>query len=144
MPKKPQITLLQKLALNIRYSKDKKVIIACSGGSDSMVLLELFRTHELPSSGIIVCHINHELRESATRDENIVREYCNKYDITSEFLSLDVKKGAKEAKETLEEYARNIRREWLEKMRKKHKADIIATAHHADDQAETILYRITK
>jgi tRNA(Ile)-lysidine synthase len=60
-----------------------------------------------------------------------------------EALQTDIKKEAKKTKTTIEECARNIRKKWLESIRKKYNADLIATAHHSDDQAETILYRIT-
>lgn len=55
-----------------------------------------------------------------------------------------MKKEAKKTKTTIEECARNIRRFFLEEVRKKYEAAHILTAHHADDQAETLLYRITK
>ncbi len=45
---------------------------------------------------------------------------------------------------TIEEYARKVRQDFFESLRKKHHANCIITAHHADDQAETLLYRITK
>lgn len=109
-----------------------------------MVLLDLYRSRVLPSSEIIVAHINHHLRKSAKRDEEIVRKYCAKNNLVFEVLNADIKKEAKRTKTTIEECARNIRKTWLEKIRKKYHADLIATAHHADDQAETILYRITK
>jgi tRNA(Ile)-lysidine synthetase-like protein len=124
--------------------KAKKVVIACSGWPDSMVLLDLYVTGILPSSEIVVAHINHHLRESAQRDEDIVRSYCAKKWLICEVFDADVGKEAKKTKTTLEECARNIRKTWLEKIRKKYHADSIVTAHHADDQAETILYRITK
>lgn len=57
---------------------------------------------------------------------------------------VDVKKEAKKTKTTVEECARNIRRFFLEEVRKKYKAAYILTAHHADDQTETLLYRIAK
>jgi len=144
MPKKPQLTLPQKLSENTSYSEDKKLILACSGGPDSMVLLDLFRSHILPSRGIIVAHVNHQLRITALRDEQIVRDYCEKNGILLEILTVDVKKESKKTKTTIEECARNIRKKWLEEIRVKHHADIIATAHHSDDQAETLLYRISK
>lgn len=122
----------------------KSVIVACSGWPDSMVLLDLFRTWILPSRELLVTHVNHNLRPTAKRDEDIVRAYCNKYSLPLEVLQADVKKEAKKTKTTIEECARNIRKSWFEKLRKKYKADYIATAHHADDQAETLLYRIIK
>ncbi len=109
-----------------------------------MVLLDLYVEDLLPSSGIIVAHINHHLRKTAKRDEDIVQKYCTQNKLIFEALQTDIKKEAKKTKTTIEECARNIRKKWLESIRKKYRADLIATAHHSDDQAETILYRITK
>jgi tRNA(Ile)-lysidine synthase len=141
MSKREKITLLEKIAPNLNSLAQKKVLVACSGGPDSMVLLDLLRECKV---NLIVGHVNHQLRETAMRDEEIVKKYCKKHGIALEILTVDVKKEAKKTKTTIEECARNVRKKWLEKIREKHHADIIATAHHSDDQAETILYRITK
>lgn len=137
-------TLLQKIQENTLHTEGKKLVVACSGGADSMVLLDLLRTGKIPSSALVVAHVHHGLRKSADRDEKIVHDYCSLHKLQFEVHHVDVKKEAKKTKTTIEECARDIRREWLEKIRKKHHADLIATAHHADDQAETLLYRITK
>jgi tRNA(Ile)-lysidine synthase len=123
--------------------RPRVMVLACSGGADSMVLLDILwkaQKHE----DIIVAHVNHGLRDSAIRDEKIVATYCKKHKFTLEVLQADIKKEAKKTKTTIEECARNIRKKWLEEMRIKHHADIVTTAHHSDDQAETLLYRITK
>lgn len=88
--------------------------------------------------------MHHGLRESATRDQKIVEKYCKKYKIPLEILELNAKKEAKKAKMSVEEYSRTIRQDFFEHLRKKHKATKILTAHHADDQTETLLYRIAK
>lgn len=119
------------------------MVLACSGGPDSMVLLDILRKAK-KHEDIIVAHVNHGLRDSAIRDEDIVVSYCKKHRLTLEVLQADIKKEAKKTKTTIEECARNVRKKWLEEIRKNHQADLIATAHHSDDQAETILYRITK
>ena len=146
MSKTEKTTLLQKIAPNLLHLGEKKLIVACSGGPDSMVLLDLLRVQntEYKIQNIIVAHINHHLRPTSDRDEDIVASYCKKHRLTLEVLQADIKKEAKKTKTTIEECARNIRKKWLEEIRKKHLADLIATAHHSDDQAETILYRITK
>lgn len=144
MSQKKPTTLAQKIKKDHIDTHDKKIVVACSGGPDSMVLLDLYAKGLLPSSGIIVAHINHHLRKTATRDEDIVQTYCVQRKLTFEVLQADIKKESKITKTTIEECARNVRKKWLEKIKKKHHADLIATAHHSDDQAETILYRITK
>lgn len=144
MSAKKPLHLLEKIQESLIDTHDKKIIVACSGGADSMVLLDLYTKGLLPSSGIIVAHINHQLRKTAKRDEKIVQEYCRENNLIFEVLQADIKQEARKTKTTIEECARNIRKTWLEKIRKKYNADLIATAHHSDDQAETILYRITK
>lgn len=130
-------------AINLEKIKNKNIIVACSGGADSMVLLELIRKYG-NAQNIVVAHVHHGIRESATRDENIVDTYCRKYKIPLEVLRIDAKVWAKKAKMTLEEYARKVRQDFFVLVAKKYTSDIIITAHHADDQAETIIYRITK
>jgi tRNA(Ile)-lysidine synthase len=106
-----------------------------------MVLLDIVRNQGID---IVVAHLNHNLRATALRDEQIVQKYCKKHKLQLETLSKDIKKESKKTKTTIEECVRNIRKGWFELLRKKYKATHILTAHHADDQAETLLYRITK
>ena len=69
---------------------------------------------------------------------------CNTWNVKGQKCPECEEKESKKTKTTIEECARNIRKEWFESLRKKYKATHILTAHHADDQAETLLYRITK
>lgn len=139
-------SLADKILTNIIDITDKKLIISCSGGPDSMVLLDIFREYlwKAAEKNLIIAHIHHGLRESAERDLKIVKDYAEKHYLMWEYLRADIRSEAQKTKTTIEECARNIRKDWLETIRKKHSADLILTAHHADDQAETLLYRITK
>lgn len=141
MPQKKKITWMETVKKSLANIEGKKVIVACSGGADSMVLLDIVRNQGID---IVVAHLNHNLRVTALRDEQIVQKYCKKHKLQLETLSKDIKKESKKTKTTIEECARNRRKEWFELLRKKYKATHILTAHHADDQAETLLYRITK
>lgn len=108
-----------------------------------MVLLDICaKNHDKAS--IIVAHIHHGMRETAARDEKIVEKYCKENNLCYEVTHIDVKKESKKTKTTLEECARNMRKEWLEEIRRKYDAQYILTAHHADDQTETIVYRLIK
>lgn len=135
-------TWLDQVTKTLQKIEGKTVVVGCSGGPDSMVLLDIVR--RVKSSTVIVCHVHHGLRESATRDQKIVTTYCKKHNIRLETITPEVKKEAKKAKMTVEEYARKVRQDFFESVRKKHNATYIITAHHADDQTETLLYRITK
>lgn len=92
MPRNSQKSLIEKIARYSPLFRGKSVVVACSGGPDSMVLLDLLRTHVLHATSIIAAHVNHQLRESAKRDEKIVHDYCEKYDIPLEVLTVDIKK----------------------------------------------------
>jgi bifunctional protein TilS/HprT len=109
-----------------------------------MMLLDLFVKNIIPTKGIIVAHMNHMLRESARRDQFIVQDYCQKNNLTCIVQEVDIIKMATKTKTTQEECGRNCRKDFFETLRIKHHADFIVTAHHADDQAETLLYRIIK
>ncbi len=141
---KKKNTWLPKVLKTLKSIENENLIIACSGGADSMVLLDIIVHAGFNTHSITVCHVNHNLRTSADRDEKIVEKYCKKNNIKFSILSPDVKKVAKETRTTIEECARNIRKDFFESIRKKHKAKYIITAHHADDQSETLIYRITK
>lgn len=126
------------------WYSDKKIIISCSWWADSMMLLDLFYTKKIQCREFIVAHINHALRKSAKRDEKIILDYCKKREIICETFTIDVKNEAKKNKTSLEECGRNIRKKHLKSLINKYSYDMIATAHHADDQAETLLYHIIK
>ncbi len=107
-----------------------------------MVLLDI--TRRTRNIQIIVAHVHHGLRKTADRDQNIVETYCKTHKITLEIKKIKAAAGAKKAKMSVEEYSRMIRQDFFENLRKEYKATKILTAHHADDQTETLLYRITK
>lgn len=139
-------TLTENIFNQLAPLRTKRVVVSCSGGPDSMVLLDIVRHFygKHAESMIIVGHIHHGLRETADRDHKIVQKYCKKYGLICESLAVNVREESQKTKTTIEECARNIRKEWLENIREKYNAVYILTAHHADDQAETLLYRITK
>lgn len=115
----------------------KHYILAISGGCDSMVLLELFR-HLLPATRLHIAHFNHRIRgKQATQDEHFVRRVAR-----LKGIYFYVGYGA--GRDLSEEALRKERYEFLRKIRKKVGADIIVTAHHADDQLETFLIRLIR
>lgn len=115
----------------------KKVIIGVSGGADSVVL-----AHALKQLGyeIIIAHLNHQLRgEESDKDEKFVKNLAKKWKVFYE-----VKKCFIPKKGNLENNARQIRYDFFEDVRKKYNADCIATAHHLDDQIETVLMHMVR
>ena len=122
--------------------RGEKVIVTCSGGADSIFLL-----HILNKLGFecVVAHCNFHLRgEESDRDENFVREFCKKENLTLLVEHFDTKKYAAENKLSIEMAARELRYTWFEKVREKHNAQSIAVAHHSDDSIETILLNMLR
>ena len=118
-----------------------RVLVACSGGPDSVCLLYLLQqlSSELDFS-IIVGHYNHRIRgREADRDEKFVKELSEKFGY--DFYLGQLKSGEKIKNE---EDARNLRYEFLEKARGEGRADKIFIAHNKNDLAETLLINLVR
>ena len=92
--------------------QNDKIVCAVSGGPDSICMLDILRRIKEENQinfDIIVCHINHLIREEATADEQYVENYCRKYDIPFFAKRVDVKKVAKNDKQGTEEAGRKVR-----------------------------------
>ena len=90
---------------------------------------------------IHVAHLDHGIRETSRRDAEFVKKVCEDMGVPFTIERVEVKK---ERGESLEEAARRVRYSFLERVRKETGSDLIATAHHKDDLAETVLYRIVR
>jgi len=123
-------------------SKSEKVLIAVSGGPDSMALLHLFSRWNPKMLGVF--HLNHGFRDSATAEANFVRDYVKKKGISVEIVNYDVERYLITSGESKQQGARKIRYELLLNYAKKHGFNRIALGHHGDDQAETVLMRIVR
>lgn len=119
---------------------DKTVGLAVSGGKDSMAMLHCYR---LVCQKMIVINIEHGIRgENSQKDSEFVKEYCNTWEIP--FLSFSIKtlEECEKTKESTESAARRLRYEIFDSLLAQKKVDVIALAHHADDNTETVLMRI--
>ncbi len=114
-----------KLKLNI-----KSCIVACSGGPDSMALLDLVNKSGIPC---VVCHVNYQKRETAFRDEKIVEEYCRENDLRFYVIHPVYEKGNFQA------WARDVRYAFFKEIMIKEKCEAILVAHHEDDVLETYI-----
>lgn len=128
---------------NFQLLRDsKKIILAVSGGIDSVVLLDIFfrlrNGKNFPD--FVVAHFNHYLRgNDSDLDQKFVRSLAKKYGYIFETSKKDIRKIQKEKKGNLEEVAREERYKFLFNLAKKYKTNKVITAHHADDQVETVL-----
>ena len=126
-----------------RLKPGRKALIGVSGGRDSIALL-----HCLVSAGwknLIVCHLNHGLRgRESGQDAVFVRKICRKHNLACEVTRQDIQKICRVSKVSVELAARNERYKFLQAMAKKHKTRFLFLAHHADDQAETVLTNLCR
>ena len=123
--------------------KGDSVIVALSGGADSMALA-FFLNSVKDEYGITLsaAHVNHGIRGAvADADEAFVKKFCENNGIALHILHVDVPKIASETGETHEECGRRIRYEFFESI---DEASLIATAHNLNDNAETLLFRIAR
>lgn len=121
---------------NYHIDKKQKCLLAFSGGYDSMCLLHILHKLEL---NITAIHLNHNWRGEESKKEEInCRKFCERLGIEfySEILSDEIPHT--------ETAARDARYAFFERCADKFKSDVIFTAHNANDNAETVLYRITK
>lgn len=121
------------------------IVIGVSGGPDSITLLNILNNlKEKLNIKLFVAHINHMLREEADIETKFVKEFCKKIEVECYIKKIDVTKEAKKLKESTELTARNIRYEFFEEILKKVNGNKIATAHNANDNAETILMNLMR
>ena len=121
------------------------VLCAVSGGLDSMVLLSILRDWTARQAGsVTAAHYNHHLRPTASRDETFVRDWCAAQEIAFVSGGGDVKAYAASAGLSVEEAARKLRYAFLRREAAARGIARIYVAHHAGDNAETILWNLIR
>lgn len=121
------------------------VLAALSGGADSVCLLHfLLSVKEKYNLRLLAAHVNHMLRgEEAQRDEDFCRELCEKYRVPLYVKKADIRRIARENRQSEELCGRTVRYRFFEETAKEKNAKI-ATAHTASDNLETVLYHICR
>ena len=127
---------------NLSFLKNKKLLIATSGGIDSTVCIHLL--HHL-NFKISLAHCNFNLREKESNlDEEFVKEEAQNLIIPAFVKSFDTVNYAKDNRLSIQLAARELRYEWFELLISKNDFDYLITAHHLDDSLETFLINLTR
>ena len=127
--------------LNSIIRKNNKIVVACSGGPDSMCLLSLLC--DLKKSinfDIIVAHVNHKIRKESDNEAIMVEKYAKDKGLVYEYKELNEFSDGN----WTEDLARKKRYAFFREIMAKYKAQYLFTAHHGDDLIETVLMRITR
>ena len=120
------------------FATHPPIIVATSTGVDSMVLLTLVQ-NLVPKERLIVAHVNHHLRSQSQVEEQFLRQYCQKHQ-----LALRVMQWQDHPQNGIEAAARQARYHFFATIMAETKAKILLTAHHANDQAETVLMKLVR
>ncbi len=127
---------------NFPFLKEKKLLLACSGGVDSVVLVHLM--HSLGYE-IALAHCNFSLRGiESDKDAKFVEQLAKGLSIPVFVETFDTHKYADELKISTQMAARDLRYAWFEEIRENFKYDCILTAHHLDDNLETFFINLTR
>lgn len=139
-----------KFLKNIKEKTDirpgERILVAVSGGMDSVLLLYLLNKYkEELGIEIEAAHINHMLRKKESdKDQQLVKKLCSEWYIPFHTINIDIEKISKTNKWSIEEGARKVRYEYLNTIKEQLECSKIAVAHHQKDQAETILMHIIR
>ena len=138
--------MLRRVSTYIRQrgllQKDKPVLVALSGGADSVSLLDV-----LLRAGYtcVAAHCNFHLRgEESNRDEAFVRDLCKQMNVELEVTDFDTIEYTRTHEVSIEVAARELRYRWFDEMARKHQCQAVCVAHHQNDQAETILLNLKR
>lgn len=130
------------LSGNLSFLKEKKLLIAVSGGIDSMILLELLRQLDY---NITIAHCNFNLRgDESDGDEQFIREYASNNSIEIFVTNFDTEFFAADNKLSIQIAARQLRYVWFNQLLEENNLDYLLTAHHLDDSVETFLINFTR
>lgn len=126
-------------ALKQSIERGAKLLVAVSGGKDSITLLHgLLSIQRLLGLSIEVCHVDHRLRPDSGRDAEFVRGLCAHAGVECHIVTLESRPSG----ENLEAWARDRRYQAFSEVLRRRGLDVVVTAHNANDVAETLLMRL--
>lgn len=132
--------ILNFLEKEANIDNNDTVVVACSGGPDSMALLNLTIEYRNKKDIKIVCaHVNHNVREASKDEKIFVEEFCKRNNVIFEYMVIE-----HYGDDNFHNEARTIRYNYFEDIVNKYNAKYLFTAHHGDDLIETILMRINR
>jgi tRNA(Ile)-lysidine synthase len=127
---------------NLPFLKGKKLLLAVSGGLDSMVLTHLFKQLDY---NICIAHCNFNLRgEESNEDESFIKDYAAKENLEIFTTRFDTALFAADNKVSIQVAARRLRYIWFSQLLQEHSLDYLLTAHHLEDSLETFLINFTR
>lgn len=137
-----QAKLKQHIATHFPFLMEKKLLIAISGGLDSVVLAHLLYAFDFDIS---FAHCNFNLRGAdSDADEAFVKELGKKLNIKTHTISFQTEAYIAKNRVSTQIAARELRYHWFDEIIEKYQFDYVATAHHADDNLETFLINLTR
>ena len=137
-----QDTLRKYIAEHQLFDKDSRLLLALSGGGDSMALLHLLLDEGYHFE---VAHVNFQLRGQASNDdEALVVKVCQEKGLKLHIHSVDTNSYAQQNKMSIEMAARDIRYDFFEGLMDQHKLDCVAVAHHRNDVVETFFINLMR
>jgi len=130
------------------FADDRAILVAVSGGADSMCLLHVLRTFRNQgrlAAPLLCCHVNHRLRGSESdADERFVVELANEMGVPVVVRTVEVRSHAETSRQSIETAARQLRLAALEEIARDRGCAWIATGHQRNDNAETVVQRLRR
>lgn len=127
---------VSKFLNSLNLQNGETVVVACSGGPDSMFLLKLLHDRGLKC---VCAHVNHNVRSKSASEYEFLKKYCLKNDIIFEGTTIK-----DYPHDNFHNYARNYRYDFFGKCLEKYDSKYLFTAHHGDDLVETIIMRLVR
>ncbi|MEM1121839.1 MAG: tRNA lysidine(34) synthetase TilS [Bacteroidota bacterium] len=124
------------------FRPNDKILLAVSGGVDSMVMGHLFHTL---GTNFGIAHCNFQLRGKASEEDALfVQAIAEKWEVPFYTISFETKVESAKQQTSIELTARNLRYKWFAELLQEHDYQFVATAHHLNDSLETLLYNLAK
>lgn len=120
----------------------KKILLAVSGGIDSMAMAYLFYMHQIPFD---IAHVNYKLRgKDSEKDAALVKKMAKQWNVKFHGYTPSIKQTKERTKGSTQEIARQLRYEWFDELCRKYDYAFVATAHQADDTIETFFINLIR